>query len=188
MKRPIRPQSGQRIPKNWFRDLYDYIMAATTIRGDKKNIAVTMTDAGQVIRYIGKNTNALSAGKGSGSSSDFQYDGPFALRIEGSGESRSIRCREGLIWTPTTCGRCNPTYISPLPSSSKLIVISSSGTLSSIDEDPLVDTGLPVVQDPNYWNTNAVLGRYDAETESVTQYHFSPIIFLIPTEDFIITP
>lgn len=188
MKMPIRPQAGQRIPKNWFRDLYDYIMAATTIRGDKKNIAVTTTDAGQVIRYIGKNTNALSAGKGNGSSSDFQYDGPFALRIEGDGEYKTIRSNEGLIWTPTECRRYYTTSIYPLPSSSKLIVVSKWGELIAIDDDSLIMSGLPTGPDTEFWANHALLGRYDAETESVTQYHFSPIVYLIKTEAMIIEP
>ncbi len=117
-----------------------------------------------------------------------QYDGPFALRIEGTGEYRTIRSREGLIWTPTECRRCYTTYIYPLPSSSKLIVVSKWGELSAIDDDSLVLSGLPSGPDSEFWSDHALLGRYDAETESVTQYHFSPIVFLISTEDFIITP
>lgn len=117
-----------------------------------------------------------------------QYDGPFALRIEGSGEYKTIRSREGLIWTPTECRRYYTTYIYPLPSSSKLIVVSKYGELTAIDDDSLEMSGLPSGPDTEFWASHALLGRYDAETESVTQYHFSPIIFLITTEDFIITP
>jgi len=117
-----------------------------------------------------------------------QYDGPFALRIEGSGEYRTIRSNEGLIWTPTECCRYYTTYIYPLPSSSKLIVVSKWGELIAINDDSLVMSGLPTGPDTEFWANHALLGRYDAETESVTQYHFSPIVFLISTEDFIITP
>ena len=76
MKMPIRPQTGMRIPKNWFRDLYDYVAAMTTIRGDRKNITVTQTDAGQVIRFIGRGGGS---GGGSAGESAEGYQGFFII-------------------------------------------------------------------------------------------------------------
>lgn len=76
MKMPIRPQTGMKIPKNWFRDLYDYVAAMTTIRGDKKNITVTQTPSGQVIRFIGRGGGS---GGGSAGGSAAGYQGYFTL-------------------------------------------------------------------------------------------------------------
>ena len=76
MKMPIRPQTGMKIPKNWFRDLYDYVAAMTTIRGDRKNITVTQTDAGQVIRFIGR---GVGAGGGSPGGAVAGYQGYFTI-------------------------------------------------------------------------------------------------------------
>lgn len=76
MKMPIRPQTGMKIPKNWFRDLYDYVAAMTTIRGDRKNITVTQTPSGQVIRFIGRGGGS---GGGSAGGSAAGYQGFFTI-------------------------------------------------------------------------------------------------------------
>lgn len=114
----------------------------------------------------------------------FQYNGPFALRI-GKYKSYSEICyNAGLIWTPSQCGYRGGLAL-PLPSASKLLVVDKDGELSAIDEG--INSQFPVMS-TDFWQNHALLGRYDAETESITQYHFSPIVFLIPTEDFIIAP
>jgi len=171
MKLPIRPQAGQKIPKNWFRDLYDYVAAMTTIRGDRKNIAVTQTDAGQIIRFIGKD-NMSPGGSFSALS---RYEGPWALSIL----NEKITAKRGLIWTPDRCGFVFPASCD-VPEESKLILVSESGDLSAENEDSAHPDG--------YWNTHAILGKYDANLQKVIQYHFSPIVYMIQTEDFVIEP
>ena len=334
MKLPIRPQAGQRIPRNWFRDLYDYVAAVTTIRGDSKNIAVAMTDAGQVIRYIGRNEGFSSGGlfsstsscicvkiynsvagtipagspiavvgygegdessspserakqpfraegldyaswnnreakclavaaedveangtgkavisgmaltymsgqhsytdmgkiicpvggligngfafatakyqgptakiarvfeyddeKGatwmqvflggaSGKSSPFTYTGPWGLSLSGSYIYANTG---GLIWMPDGVKYAGFVPACEKPNVSSLVVV-SWGSSQAVISTLSGDLGSFTEQNPHYWETHAILGKYDAESDSMIQYHFSPIVFMIATEEFVIEP
>ncbi|MBR6410194.1 MAG: hypothetical protein IKS35_02285, partial [Clostridia bacterium] len=123
----------------------------------------------------------LGGGGGGGSGGTFQYSGPWGLWTY----MNTINVNPGLIWTPdgaklVSPGSCNK------PSVSSMIVLdyTSGGRLTTVQGD--IDQW--ATNYTNYFNTHALLGRYDAETDSVIQYHFSPIVHLIETEDFVIEP
>lgn len=184
MKMPIRPQAGMKIPKNWFRDLYDYVAAMTVIRGDRKNITVTQTAAGQVIRFIGKNGIASAGTVSGGGGEAFKYQGPFSLYI---GETQQIHMRPGILWTPDGAEWVQPNYI-PKPSAASFIVFDNDSGDRIV---PMTDDGSLgsfTRQNPHYWDTHAIIGRYDPATDTLEQYHFSPVVFFIETEDFVIEP
>lgn len=111
----------------------------------------------------------------------FEYSGPWALWTY----MNTINVNPGLIWTSdgaklVSPGSCNK------PSVSSMIVLdyTSGALLTTVQGD--IDQW--ATNYTNYFNTHALLGRYDAETDSVIQYHFSPIVYLIETEDFVIEP
>ena len=59
----IRPQSGQRIPRGWFGQLYDEVMACR-IRGDQRTISVKRTPSGTVVSMIGAAKGGTGAAVG----------------------------------------------------------------------------------------------------------------------------
>jgi len=109
-----------------------------------------------------------------------EYSGPWGLSCSGN----TIKVKPGLVWTPdgTHCVRPQPCG---KPEASSMIILSVSPVpaISAVAGD--IDL-YPFSAD--YWNSHALLGRYEPETDTVIQYHFSSIIFLIETEDLIIEP
>lgn len=121
----------------------------------------------------------LLGASGSGSSS-FSYSGPLSLHLGDSG----ISMTPGIIWTPDGSIWADPDSITK-PADSSFIILSSSALSAMTDDGFLEDF---IRQNPHYWDSHAILGRYDAETDTIEQYHFSPIVHFIETEDFVIEP
>ena len=114
-----------------------------------------------------------------GSGSGFpEYAGPWGLYLNYG----SIKARSGLMWTPegtviktaTPCG---------IPEVSSVVIVDSDGVLSTL---PAPNDDMPSPQSAHYWDSHTLLGRYDAELQKVTQYHFSPIVYMIQTEELVI--
>ena len=113
-----------------------------------------------------------------------EYTGPWSLYYVGGDW---INIRPGLLWTPDGAKFGQQRYFAK-PAVSSFIILSNaadSGILTMADDGTLETF---TRENPHYWDNHAILGRYDAQEDSVTQYHFSPIVFFIETEDFIITP
>lgn len=118
-----------------------------------------------------------------------EYAGPWSLYLDGGSR---IHAKQGLIWTPGGTYASTPAPCGKPGESSLIVVEYSQGSalLSAIlldPEDPSVEDLIPW-QEPSYWNTHAILGKYDKQTDKVIQYHFSPVVFMIETEDFVIEP
>ena len=182
MQLPVRPQSGKRIPKNWFRDLYDYIAAATTLRGDSRNIAVRMTDAGQVIRFIG---NSRSAPGGGMAASLPVYDGPLAVKYRKTVSAfRELSLNNG--------GIVNLNGETLYPSNMSLDVTSiTTGThtvwLSIVDYGSIslsLQLALDLSDSPSMIDRrfNFLLATWNAETNEVTQIWNAPQIVTLYAE------
>lgn len=159
------------------REILLYLERSRLIPGD--GIRLMETPCGiEVSSDAGKATPVISIRKKS--SSTFPgYTGPWGLFSAGS----QIDVNPGLIWTPDGTSYRQPNGISK-PGETSYVVISSSGVLSAIS----VEGGLYDLTRQSYWSDHALLGLYDAENDSLTQYHFSPIVFIIQTEEFIIAP
>ena len=111
-----------------------------------------------------------------------EYSGPWGLSLQGN----KITTRGGLIWEPGVC-RFLYAVACDIPDETSLILVDANGVLSAVSESFLERNDWSV-SDPLFWNAHVILGKYDAETESVSQYHFSPIVYMIQTEEFVIEP
>lgn len=116
----------------------------------------------------------------------FQCNGPWALKIW----TTTIGVNPGLVWTPDGTYYISPNDI-PKPAVSSLILFSIDNhghQLVSIPGSGIDSMFNTQGQYTDYFNTNALLGWYDAENDIVVQYHFSPIVYMIETEAMIIEP
>ena len=170
------------------REILAYLHRSQLIPG--KGVSLTETPGGIFISIEASSVTPGSySGKKPQKAAVFEYTGPWGLSFYGN-EGSLIRANPGLIWTPdgTKYGSDggNPP-VCPKPNVSSLIILSyeSYHAVISTLSDPL---GPHTESYPHYWDTHAILGKYDAESDSLIQYHFSPIVFFIETEDLVITP
>lgn len=157
------------------RDILLYLRQTRLIEGE--GIRLMETPGGILIRAedTRRSASALPTRKAEGFP---EYAGPWGLILN----SDSISARGGLLWTPdgTVFKSATPCAI---PEENSLIVVDTGGALSAISEPY---NSLPV-PDAHYWDSHIILGRYDADSRNVTQYHFSPIVYMIQTEELVVT-
>lgn len=165
------------------REILLYLERSRLIPGS--GIRLTETPCGITVSAEGRKASpGISARK---NEAVMEYTGPWGLYLNGS----SIYVKPGLVWTPE-----GGSYSSPEPCRKpdvpSMIILTVGDFLSftpvlvmSAVAGDLDQFYTPVPT--NYWGSHVLLGRYDPETDTVTQYHFSPIIFLLETEDIIIT-
>ena len=159
------------------REILLYLERSRLIPGN--GIRLTETPCGISVSAEVKKTSSGVAPRRN-SQGVLEYAGPWGLYIE----LGMIRVKPGLVWTPdgARCYAPNPCERPAVPS---LIVLTvANGPLLFTIEGEIDRHGLGL----DYWNSHALLGRYDPATDSVTQYHFSPIVFMLETEDLIIAP
>ena len=113
-----------------------------------------------------------------------EYTAPWSLTLY----ERTISAKTGLIWTPDGTVFSSTDIYCDKPSGSSLIVLSLYNGQPSISAMVGSMQSVCMQQDRHFWDTHAILGKYDAENNSVIQYHFSPIVFMIETEEFTIAP
>lgn len=121
---------------------------------------------------------------GSSGTQHTAYSGPWSLYV---GSTNQIHMRPGILWTPDGAEWVQPNYI-PKPSAASFIVFDDDSGARIV---PMTDDGSLgsfTRQNPRYWDTHAIIGRYDPATDTLEQYHFSPVVFFIETEDFVIEP
>lgn len=156
------------------REILLYLERSRLISGS--GIRLTETPCGITVSTEDRKSSGIPARK---NTAVLEYSGPWGLSLTDS----SIKVKPGLVWTPG-----GTRYVAPEPCGKpdvpSLIVL-------SVVPDPVIsavagDIGQRTSAD--YWNSHAPLGRYDPGTDTVVQYHFSSIVFLIETEDLIIEP
>lgn len=163
------------------REILLYLERSRLIPGS--GIRLTETPCGIAVSAEGRKTSGFSARK---NEAVLEYSGPWGLYLEG----RSIKVKPGLVWTPVGTSYSAPDSCRK-PDEPSMIVLTVE-IASSARPDVRMSTVAGDIDQyyalTDYWNSHALLGRYDPETDTVTQYHFSPIVFLLETEDFIILP
>lgn len=141
------------------------------------------------VRILAKSSNSLDGYTvaavllgASGSGSDLAYSGPWGIFMYAG----YIDVIPGIVWTPGGNMYINPDPI-PAPAETSYIILQSPGFLHSVTASITALSDI-TAGDRQYWNTHALLGLYDAEKAKLIQYHFSPIVFFLETEDFVIEP
>ena len=162
-----------------------YLKWSRLIPGDGIRLMETPTGVQVSADPVRRKSSASSIRKSEPASPE--YTGPWGLSFYGNDDSL-IRANPGLIWTPdgTKYGSGIPPTCQK-PNVSSLVIVSWDyyhAVISSMSGDLKTYTE----QNPHYWDSHAILGRYDAESDSLMQYHFSPVVFFISTEDFVIEP
>jgi len=158
------------------RDILLYLRQTRLIEGE--GIRLLETPGGILIRSedTRKSASALPPRKAEGFP---EYAGPWGLYLY---MDEYIKARSGLMWTPegTIAKTATPCEI---PEVSSVVIVDSDGVLSTL---PAPNDDLPNPQSAHFWDSHAMLGRYDAELQKLTQYHFSPIVYMIQTEELVI--
>ena len=159
------------------RDILLYLRQTRLIEGE--GIRLLETPGGILIRSedTRKSASALPPRKAEGFP---EYAGPWGLYLY---MDEYIKARSGLMWTPegTIAKTATPCEV---PEENSFIVLDADGVLSTIP-DPH-EYSVPYFTDAHYWDTHAILGKYEADSQKVTQYHFSPIVYMIQTEELVI--
>ena len=185
MKLPRKVRKGENflVMYDLWNNLIDYLLSCRLVAGSR--ISLQKYPSGTVISAA-KQSGAGGCG---GSEAPFEYAGPWSLSYSGGSY---INVKPGLVWTPGGAFYGLTSFGLARPAVSSFIVVQRAGsTYYSNEVFAMADDGNLArftSDNPHYWDTHAILGRYDAETDTVTQYHFSPIVFLLETEDFVVEP
>ena len=163
------------------REILLYLERSRLIPGS--GIRLTETPCGITVSTETRKASGIPARK---NEAVLEYSGPWGLYLEGG----SIKVKPGLVWTPegTSHSAPGPCGKPGAPSMIVLTVEIASSARPVVRMSTVAGDIDQYFAPTDYWNTHALLGRYDPETDTVTQYHFSPIVFLLATEDFIILP
>ena len=184
---PKNIESGQSLAGgvcSKIREILSYLERSRLIPGS--GIRLMETPCGITVSAEGRPS---SGGSGRKAETAFpEYAGPWGIYRNGDGNISAI---PGLIWTPDGtyykaadwCAKPSATSWIVLSYSGGVAALSAMRVTSSPSEPPSVD-----VPDPYYFNNHAILGYYDAENDAIRQVHFSPVVFMIATEDLVITP